>query len=416
VSTNRDRRRRLLVLGLVLAGGVLLLTAGGEADPVSAVRRPKPTPTPTRPTPTPTSPTATPAPGPTTPVDGNWNVVPSPNVGSGTYGNRLNAVAIVSPNDVWAVGFSPTPGGPAYVRKSLIEHWDGTDWRVVPSPNPAASDDVELNGVVAVSANDVWAVGHSGNVCCVPYQTLIEHWDGMSWSIVPSPSPGTYSGNDLHAVVAISASDVWAVGEAYSGQYGQDGGSLILHWDGTSWSVVPNASKATLLGASAVSANDVWAVGSEILHWNGATWSIVQYPAVPSSSILRAVSAVSANDIWAVGFRNAFYGSDETIAVHWDGSSWTLVPDAGDRGALYAVDAIATNDVWAVGSWFDPAVGTVFLTEHWNGAAWTAVAAPNPGGSAFNGVAAVSARDVWAVGSFYPSGTASTLIERYTVP
>jgi S-layer homology domain len=64
-------------------------------------------------------------------------------------------------------------------------------------------------GVTALSPSDIWAVGANG-------QTLTEHWNGSSWSVVSSPSPGS-SYNYLNGVTAISSSDVWAVGYQRSG-------------------------------------------------------------------------------------------------------------------------------------------------------------------------------------------------------
>src|SRR4051812_41226283 len=49
------------------------------------------------------------------------------------------------------------------------------------------------------------------------------------WSLVSSPNPGT-SSNVLNDVEVVKANDVWAVG-------GQQGHTLVEHWDGTSWSV-----------------------------------------------------------------------------------------------------------------------------------------------------------------------------------
>jgi hypothetical protein len=339
-------------------------------------------------------------------------------VGSGTYGNRLNGVAVVSANDVWAVGFSPHPSGtPLYIRQTLIEHWNGSNWSVVPSPNPAGKTYVVLNGVAAISANDVWAVGHSGDPSTIP-QTLTEHWDGTRWSIIPSPSPGTYNGNVLNAVAAVSSSDVWAVGWYQSGQTGQEGGALTMHWDGTQWTVVPNTSRWQLYGVTAISSNDVWAVGEQsILHWNGTNWSTVSFPPPPGDSyqVLTAIDAVSANDIWAVGYSqwSYFYGYRYApLTYHWDGSRWGLVPNAGGIDEfLFAVTAIAPNDAWAVGD--------NGQTQHWNGADWSRVAAPYPGlGGRFHGVAAASSRDVWAVGTYIDGNQNQwlTWIDRYTVP
>jgi hypothetical protein len=338
-------------------------------------------------------------------------------VGTGTYGNQLNAAAAVAANDVWAVGFSPHPSGtPLYIRQTLIEHWDGASWSVIPSPNPAGKTYVVLNGVAAISASDIWAVGHAGDPGSIPLQTLTQHWDGTSWSIIPSPSPGTYNGNVLTAVAAVSTNDVWAVGWYQSGPTGQEGGALTMHWDGTSWTVVPNPSKATLRAITAISSNDVWAVGDQvILHWNGTDWSTVSFPPPPGDSyvVLKGVSAVSANDIWAVGYAQTayFYGYRYSpLTYHWDGASWSRVNNAGGIDEyLHAVAAIAPNDVWAVGD--------NGQTQHWNGADWSRVAAPYPGlGGRFNGVAAASSGDVWAVGYAADGNQNLTWIDRYTIP
>jgi hypothetical protein len=264
-------------------------------------------------------------------------------------------LAAVSANDVWAVGQT-------YANQTLIQHWDGTSWSVILSPNPSGVS--HLRGVAAVSATDVWAVGYykSG-----PYRTLIEHWNGTSWSVVPSPNPGA-SDNTLHGITAVSANDVWAVG-AYrpSGPYQ----TLIEHWDGTSWSVVssPNVGPSDngVYKVSAASANDVWAVGScnggsqtLIEHWDGTSWSVVSSPVMPTS-VLWDVEVVTANDVWAVG-----YSGNSALLEHWDGTSWSVVssPSPCRSNNLWGVAAAATNDVWAVGENYNGAV-TQTLVEHY---------------------------------------------------
>jgi hypothetical protein len=59
----------------------------------------------------------------------------------------------VSPADVWAVGdYAP---GQGVVASS--QHWDGTRWLQLITPHP--SQQSALYGVVALAANDAWAVG-----------------------------------------------------------------------------------------------------------------------------------------------------------------------------------------------------------------------------------------------------------------
>jgi hypothetical protein len=136
-----------------------------------------------------------------------WGIVPGPNLGAG---NSLNGVAARSASDVWAVGYDRTFTG----AQTLTEHWNGSTRTVVSSPNPGTSGNY-LNGVSAISASDVWAVGSYTNSGS-PAQTLVEHWDGTSWAIANSPNVGTNS-NTLNGVAAVSAGDVWAVGQSNIG-------------------------------------------------------------------------------------------------------------------------------------------------------------------------------------------------------
>src|SRR5215211_6003374 len=111
----------------------------------------------------------------------------------------------------------------------------GGSWNVVPSPNTGSPNNY-FYGVAAIASNDVWAVGGYGNLT-TQAQQLIQHWDGQNWAVAPTPAlPTTY--NELLAVSALSTNDVWAVGSS-------SGEALIEHWDGTSWQVVPNANPGT---------------------------------------------------------------------------------------------------------------------------------------------------------------------------
>ncbi|HEU4479657.1 MAG TPA: fibronectin type III domain-containing protein, partial [Pyrinomonadaceae bacterium] len=115
------------------------------------------------------------------PVSGSWQRALSPNVsGSALVTNQLLGVDALSDSDVWAVGWSQDPNGPPYAKRTLIQHFDGSSWNIVPSPNPLSDTQSVLNSVSGTSANDVWAVGstHDGTF---PGRTLIQHWDGTEW-------------------------------------------------------------------------------------------------------------------------------------------------------------------------------------------------------------------------------------------
>ena len=280
----------------------------------------------------------------------NWTVVPSPNVG--TDDNRLYAVAPISATSVWAVGSYLDDGG------TLAEHYDGVDWEVVPTPGLGDPGEAWLNGVDAVSETDVWAVGayYSGTHDV----TLIEHYDGNAWTIVPSPSPGT-SANNLADVVAATATDAWAVGS----QSGPDGlRPLVLRYNGTGWSEVsiPDPGMYGALNAVAmVSATDVWAVGIQgvapsalttlTMHYNGSVWSIVPSPNPSADTVyLVEVTAVAANEVLAVGYSRTA-GDPQPLVERWDGSNWSIV-DTGLQllGTLRGVTHDAGGGIYAAGS------------------------------------------------------------------
>jgi hypothetical protein len=206
---------------------------------------------------------------------------------------------------------------------------------VVPSPNPGYGS---LTSVAALSATDAWAVGSYTDSNYNDY-TLIEQWNGSTWIVVPSPNPGQY-GNGLSSVAVVSATDAWAVGSYTDSSV--DGGTLIEQWNGSSWSVVPSPNPAHelygngLSSVAAVTATDVWAVGDYtdsnynrytlIEQWNGSSWSVVPSPNPgPYGNRLSGVAAVTATDVWAVGNYQGTWGSSNTLIAQWNGSSWSVV-------------------------------------------------------------------------------------------
>lgn len=371
-------------------------------------------------------------------VSGNWQKAISPNI-SATDNNQLLGVSALSESDVWAVGWAQDPAGPAYVKRTLIQHFDGSSWSIVPSSNPRNHINSQLHSVGSVSARDVWAVGssHDGSL---PSQTLIQHWDGARWNIVASPSPDRQF-NELRGVAAVSASDIWAVGYRGGSRTETPIETFILHWDGVSWRQVasPNIAGAAnqLFGVTAISGNNVWAVGSAsgaplALHWDGNEWNIVPVKVGNglSSERLTAISGSAANDIWAVGDGKGIF-TNQTFAriLHWDGSRWSEKvcraasssnpPEGYEGGGADAyftgVSAVANNDAWAVG-----VLGSGPTILHWDGQAWTTVAHPRafPNAAALRAVIMLNGGSAWTVGEeIEVNGTTSTqrtLIDRYS--
>ena len=263
-----------------------------------------------------------------------------------------------------------------------------------------------LNGVDAVSASNVWAVGYDRT------GTLILHWDGSAWSKVKSPQ--LFDGV-LDAVSMVSPSNGWAAGDWYNDSTFKSVG-LLLHWNGTKWARVALPSGTSgMTGVDMVSATDGWAVGADgstheivMLHWNGTQWT--QVPTPGDGAEPTTVEAMSASNAWAVGSQSAFPAVDN-LAEHWNGTSWTQVatPNPGTYNGVGSVSATSASNAWAVGG-YTPATGPdKTLTLRWDGTAWTQVPSPNPGNvsqvhgadaNALLGVAALSASNAWSVGDY----------------
>jgi len=213
-----------------------------------------------------------------------------------------------------------------------------------------------LTSVTAVSANDVWAVGerqdHAGR-----FGTLVEHWDGHRWTVVPSPNPGA-TGNHLYGVAAASPDDVWAVGQ-------RDGTSsdqpLVEHWDGHNWTVatVPGTG---VLDAVAVHGKDVWAVGQTddaarqahplVLRRNEGAWTATVPAGIGAPFTNVTGVAVSGGTTWLAGtYFNATTGLQHTLIARNDGTGWHAVaaPDPGTGDKVLGAIAATGGDLWAVG-------------------------------------------------------------------
>jgi hypothetical protein len=337
----------------------------------------------------------------------------------GSSSNVLNGVAATLPCTAWAVGYYLN----GTANQTLIEHWNGTAWKVQPSPNPEGSSrQHELDGVAATSPSNAWAVGFESNGTAG--QTLVEHWNGTAWKAQKSPDPGGSSqDNELFGVAATSSKNAWAVGEYHKGAAYQ---TLIEHWNGKAWKVQPTPDPGGshknngFNAVTATSPTNAWAVGDYsngtarqtlIAHWNGSSWKRVPSPSPGGSSrddYLFGVAAASATNVWAAG--DYFKGTaDRTLVEHWNGSGWKLqrTPNVGGSATyndLSGVVAASPTDAWAVGGYYT-GTGYKTLVVHWNGTAWSLQPSPNPGHASLSdyldGVAATSSTNAWAVGDYY---------------
>jgi hypothetical protein len=354
--------------------------------------------------------------------------VATPNPSSS--GNELSDVAAISSTDVWSVGTNE--GDNTIPSKTLAEHWNGTAWSVVATPNPgsdpscAGNNGNILRAVSTVSTSDVWAVGTFWS--CSLFKTMALHWNGSAWSVVSTPNPNGNNFNELYDVVAVAADDVWAVGYYYPGQ-GEAARTLTEHWNGATWSVVgsPNLGTTSRINAiTAVSPTELWAVGSTynintdrttplVLHFTGGRWAMSRTPRFAAGDqVLLGVTAVSATDVWAVGDQEVYPDPQQTLALNWNGTSWNVVPtpngatDYASEDYLLDVAAVSSTDVYAAG-WYASEATDHFqhrtMVQHWDGTSWTVTSSPSPGVSAdLEGVAALAGGEVWTSGLYSDYG------------
>jgi hypothetical protein len=375
-------------------------------------------------------------------TSGAWRAAAAP-IPTGTQFNELEGTTCLSASDCWAVGGHTTGA----VSDTLTERWDGSAWTVVRSPSDGADD--FLQAVSCLSSTDCWAVGLSETSNAQSANTLVEHWNGRSWSLVSSPDVTGAQISVLSGVSCASTSDCWAVGESYTvASSGVSEGltstgavgvaqTLVEQWNGSSWSIVSSADTSpamnnSLSAVSCLSATDCWAVGvaegsqdyeGVVEQWNGSTWQLVTTPQTSGAESygLFGVSCASATACWAVGYSYLGSGSSahdfQTWVLRWQGSSWTQVTSA-DPGpdqvdALFAVSCARPGSCWAVGAYgAGPTYET--LAETWNGKGWTVGSTANPSsttGAELLAVSCPAARACWSVGY---NGTAANVWQNLT--
>ena len=323
--------------------------------------------------------------------------------------DRFNSVTATASGTAWAVGdyYTGREDGP---NGALIEEWTGKRWRLVGRPLPNATG----WSVSASDKDNAWALGDH----------RLEHWNGQDWHEVAAAR--FRGGRVLHAIATRGPRDAWVVGERWRGN-GRIGQTLVEHWNGKRWSVVPTPNPSTqggrydaiLQAVTVRSASDAWAVGylltgrnmlvsrTLIMHWNGRHWQIAPSPSVHVSNgvlnnILFGVSADGRNDAWAVGSWGSHAGGyggggDHALVLHWNGQRWSLstLPTVRKRSLLSGVAADGGH-AWAVGDRGEQPRQRP-LIERWDGTRWTVVRSPK--GFDLAAVSAPPHGRAWAVGA-----------------
>jgi hypothetical protein len=174
---------------------------------------------------------------------------------------NFRAIDELAPNDIWAVGQLSTA---RRLDLTTAWHFDGKSWTRFPTPSPLkihAEDENWLNGVDAISSTDIWAAGVSRDPDWgIRDKPFMLHWNGRKWVRVATPDPGgDLRDTALLGVVGNATDDVWAVGRVGPEDNYR---TFTVHWDGRSWSQVPSSPRGAFAAASTDGRGGILAVGT----------------------------------------------------------------------------------------------------------------------------------------------------------
>jgi hypothetical protein len=221
---------------------------------------------------------------------------------------------------------------------TLAASWNGKTWSLQAPPNPSFATDAWLAGVSCKSTSACVAVGrYTLDGFFGASTALAEAWNGKTWSLEPTPSPGGDTDSQLSGVSCGSTTSCIAVGDYFTST---GFGSLAEAWNGQAWSLTNFASPAgsqaavgegvSCVSASACTAAGVYldASGDELSlaeAWNGKAWTLqsTPNPAGGSNMALNAVSCASATACTSVGGYTVGSGQNEqqlTFAERYAGS------------------------------------------------------------------------------------------------
>jgi hypothetical protein len=278
----------------------------------------------------------------------SWKIQPTPVLTGSRGSTALGGVSCTSADACTAAG-SRYPNSLGY-QVTLAEAWNGTSWRVEPTPNPQGTESY-LSGVSCTSATACTAAGSYYPTPARLLGTLAEAWNGVSWKLQATPNPAGGNGTTLAAVSCAGAH--YCVAAGFDARSAHTAVNTVEVWDGITWRLQKNATPrrtySGLEGVSCVARDACMAIGSYYPAnsgdyfplaetWNGASWKLQAVPSPHGSTgtDLPAASCISARNCTAVGSRTSSSGTLETLAESWNGTSWTIQPTPDPQPGVMA--------------------------------------------------------------------------------
>jgi hypothetical protein len=353
----------------------------------------------------------------------SWAIQPTPNP-PGPAASILSGVSCTSSAACTAVGVYVNATGRSV---ALGEDWNGTSWSQQSTPSPAGPMNSSLSAVSCTTTGTCAATGAYDDTTIggnpPPDIALGEVWNGSGWTIDPTASLGAGYDSVLSGVDCLSAAECIAVGYDYYNQGPQDA-VLAEQWDGTSWTIEPGLapSSGTLSSVSCATRTSCMAVGEVDVssplaeQWDGSSWTIRPTPGGSLGGPLLSVSCPTATACIAVG------GQGTPVADSWNGTGWTAqavpLPAGSNGGQLSSVSCTSATDCIAVGYWLTNTGPAQTLAEHWDGTTWTIEPTPNPNNpvdSYLSGVSCTTPTSCTAVGHYENQANMDVkLVEQYS--
>jgi len=325
----------------------------------------------------------------------NWHRQATPSLAGASVSSGLVGLSCASARACTAAGFGTDTAGES---TTLTERWDGTRWRIQPSPVPAGAVSATLTGVSCPTPRTCTAVGEYFSAGQREL-ALAEQWSGGQWRLQAFPRPpATAHGSQLSGVSCPAAGNCFATGWYFT----KSGtAAFTAAWNGTRWQVQPAPGPARaghLPGISCTSPSACVAVGDHgTVVWNGTSWryAAVAAPAGAEALALNGVSCTSASACAAVGSYFSTVGGPLTLAETWNGTAWRFRPSPNPatqgRNQLNTVSCTAQSACTAVGveaaSDFSPPGA---FAETWDGTRWRLQPVPAPAGAVLTELFGVS--------------------------
>jgi len=298
----------------------------------------------------------------------------------------LVAVTCPTPTRCFAVGYAETR--PSYNGRTLVERWNGSSWSIMSSPNGSFRNTF-LAGIACTSATSCIAVGHT-RTNSYGGKSYIFRLTGDRWSAMATPQGDT--GGRLQGVACTAATNCFAVG-----LYDSIGRlpPLAMHWNGAAWTKVdvalPPGLKGGYLAGVACVSGTCFAVGRTddannpnaaiIERWNGTKFVVdAQFsPSGGASPEFRSVTCPTATRCRAVGDDGS--ASARTLAALWTGATWSIesAKNRDTNNYLNGVSCWTASDCLAVGRTDNNRSGVQnTLSEVRRGSTWSVITSPNP--------------------------------------